>query len=233
MADQIVVVSPERIAAELRKMLSHPSRRLSLEWMFQVGLLRAIFPELHALLVSEDQREIVLRRVELLERKEFESTLAILVASVKESNAEVDPLHSFMGILQDRWRLSNEETSCVEFAIKKYKALIRSAQLKWSELQPILISPHIDTGLAVAASWLQTDGKHDHPLEFCKSQLLLPNDQLNPVPLVDGRTLIDLGIQPGPIYSEIIQAGRTAQLDGVIRTRDEAIKWVKDRIDKP
>lgn len=230
MADQIVVVSPERIGAELRKMLAHPTRRFSLEWMFQLGVMKAIFPELLRLFESESLRDMTLRRVELLERKESEATFAVLIASILGTAGKTEQTRSLTGTLQDRWRLSNEEVSSIRFAIEHYQTLIHATQLKWSKLQPILISPYIETGLEVAKSWLLADNKQDHPLEYCRSKLLLPKDELNPIPIVDGRTLMELGVPTGPIYSQIIQAGRAAQLDGEIRNRDDATMWVKDKL---
>jgi poly(A) polymerase len=45
MADQITVVSAERIAAEMRLMLVHPRRARALELLRELGLLKIILPE--------------------------------------------------------------------------------------------------------------------------------------------------------------------------------------------
>ncbi len=230
MADQITVVSPERIGAELRKMLAHPSRRASLEWLHQLGLLNSIFPELHLHIELVEQKEIVLKQVSSLERNEFESALAVIIANLVRGNENSQRLPKLLDSLQERWRLSNEEISSIRFATDTYQSLIQADRLKWSSLQPVLISPFIETAMAVAASWLRADGLPLDPLERCRSMLSLPTDQLNPEPVVDGRTLMELGVPTGPIYSQLIRAGRVAQLDGEIISRDDGTEWAKAKL---
>jgi hypothetical protein len=45
--------------------------------------------------------------------------------------------------------------------------------------------------------------------------------------LVRGDDLIALGFKPGPEFGEILEAIETRQLEGRLRTRDEALEWVK------
>jgi hypothetical protein len=53
---------------------------------------------------------------------------------------------------------------------------------------------------------------------------------LNPAPLVDGRLLLELQVPTGPLYASLIKSARDAQLDGAIRNREEAIGWLRDRL---
>jgi len=39
--------------------------------------------------------------------------------------------------------------------------------------------------------------------------------------------LIALGLKPGPRFGEILDAVETRQLEGNLRTREEALEWVK------
>src|SRR5262249_12027489 len=48
-----------------------------------------------------------------------------------------------------------------------------------------------------------------------------------PPPLVRGDDLIAFGLKPGPKFGEILEAVETRQLEGKLRTRDEALEWVK------
>ena len=36
-----------------------------------------------------------------------------------------------------------------------------------------------------------------------------------------------LGLKPGPKFGEILEAVETRQLEGTLRTREEALKWVQ------
>jgi poly(A) polymerase len=53
------------------------------------------------------------------------------------------------------------------------------------------------------------------------------NEPIIPPPLVRGDDLIALGLEPGPKFSEILEAVETRQLEGSLRTREEALEWVK------
>lgn len=53
------------------------------------------------------------------------------------------------------------------------------------------------------------------------------NEPLIPPPLVRGDDLIAMGLKQGPRIGELLEAVQTAQLDGEIKTRDEAIQLLK------
>src|SRR5213596_1730376 len=53
------------------------------------------------------------------------------------------------------------------------------------------------------------------------------NEPIIPPPLVRGDDLIALGLKPGPKFGEILEAVETRQLEGTLRTRDEALEWVQ------
>jgi poly(A) polymerase len=55
------------------------------------------------------------------------------------------------------------------------------------------------------------------------------NEPIIPPPLVRGDDLIVLGFEPGPEFGEILEAVETRQLEGRLRSADEALEWVKKR----
>ena len=52
-------------------------------------------------------------------------------------------------------------------------------------------------------------------------------DQRPPEPLLLGRHLLELGVEPGPLMGEITRAVYEMQLDGRVRNLDEAIEEAK------
>ncbi len=46
------------------------------------------------------------------------------------------------------------------------------------------------------------------------------------VSLLGGRDLIEMGYKPGPLFSKILSAMKDAQLEGVLKTREEAQEWL-------
>lgn len=51
-----------------------------------------------------------------------------------------------------------------------------------------------------------------------------------PVRLITGYDIMDLGVKPGPIISEIMSKVEDAQLEGIIKTREDALKYLKDLV---
>jgi hypothetical protein len=53
-----------------------------------------------------------------------------------------------------------------------------------------------------------------------------PAEEIRPAKLLTGNDLQSLGYQPGPLFSKILRSLEDAQLEGLIRSRDEAIAFV-------
>ena len=53
------------------------------------------------------------------------------------------------------------------------------------------------------------------------------DEQLNPPPLLTGDDLAAEGEPPGPRYRLLLTAARDAQLQGHLRTHEEALAWVR------
>ncbi|MGB2350313.1 MAG: CCA tRNA nucleotidyltransferase, partial [Akkermansiaceae bacterium] len=49
---------------------------------------------------------------------------------------------------------------------------------------------------------------------------------LIPEPLINGKDLIALGMQPGPQFSEILSRIETEQLEGTLNSREEALEFL-------
>jgi tRNA nucleotidyltransferase/poly(A) polymerase len=64
--------------------------------------------------------------------------------------------------------------------------------------------------------------------EFVSEKLnATPEQDLKPPRLVTGDDLIAMGHEPGPRFQEILDRVEEEQLEGTLRTREQAIEWVK------
>ena len=61
----------------------------------------------------------------------------------------------------------------------------------------------------------------------------MPAEELKPKPLVGGDDLIAAGYAPGPRFSQMLAAAEDAQLEGRIRTREEALELVRNQFGTP
>jgi poly(A) polymerase len=63
--------------------------------------------------------------------------------------------------------------------------------------------------------------------EFAKERLAsIPPDEMRPAPLVTGNDLIEAGYVPGPRFKEILSLVEDGQLEGRLRSKQDAMEWV-------
>src|SRR5439155_16230594 len=64
--------------------------------------------------------------------------------------------------------------------------------------------------------------------DFAKQKLAsTPAHQIRPRPLLTGRDLIAAGYKPAPLFKQILAAVEDAQLEGQLRTHEEALEFVR------
>ncbi|MDR0335883.1 MAG: hypothetical protein LBI18_02220, partial [Planctomycetaceae bacterium] len=51
-----------------------------------------------------------------------------------------------------------------------------------------------------------------------------------PVPILQGRDLLVLGVPPGPEMGKLLHNAYESQLDGLFCNRDEALNWIKTQL---
>jgi len=242
MADEIHVVSAERIAQELRKMLVDSQRRRAMELARQVGLLSQIFPELEPLLGTEpteiaakneaDAFRPIGQMLHLLEGQSFETALAVLLHGLFNSRTSPEDVSKTIGRICRRLRLSNRETEQTVWLLVHQYALRDAPQLKPAPLKRLLAHPLIHDLLAVSRVQRIVENDDLAPIIFCEEFLQnTPAEEINPPPLVTGDDLITRGLSPGPQFRELLTIVRDAQLNGKITTPVEALELV-DRLQR-
>jgi hypothetical protein len=74
--------------------------------------------------------------------------------------------------------------------------------------------------------------ERERQLRWCRETIRLYyteiKDRLERKPLIGGRDLMAIGIPPGPGMGAILEAVRTAQDDGTVQSRDEALALAAD-----
>jgi poly(A) polymerase len=216
MAPEIRAVSAERIAEELRKLLTHRNRARGVRLLAEIGLVGPILPELEA----GDGRDRGARVVEQLgEPASFPLAFAALLHTLDRPTVEA---------VADRLRLSTAEKTRTAWLVENRRALIAAATMRPSRLKPILVHPGIGELLELQrADAVATGASLDH-VAFCERYLRdTPAGELNPPPAVTGEDLIALGLKPGREFKTLLDAVREAQLDGRVRSKAEGLGLVR------
>jgi poly(A) polymerase len=250
MADQITVVSAERIAEELRKVLTDPRRADGMRMLDEVGLLQPILPEAAAMkgvpqgppaAPTGDLWGHTLRVLELLPADApFPLAFAALLHDVGKPRTlgRTPDRYTFhghehvgkrlAGEIAERLRLSNAERSRVEWLVEKHQYLCDAPQMKLSKLKPVLAHPGISELLALHRADATASGRDVAHVEFCEHCLSeWPPKVLNPPPVITGDDLMELGLKPGPEFKRLLDAVREAQLEGTVTTKEQALELVK------
>jgi poly(A) polymerase len=221
MAPQLTVVSAERIAQELRRMLTHEHRARGMQLIQEVRLLPVIFPELASLPESEWDR--ILRMLQLLQDPGFELAMAVLWFFVPYFQPEIE-----IEDLGKRLRMSNDEIAHIAWLILNQAVLDDAAYLPLARLKRLLAHPLVPDLLKLMRVDRITSDRNLRPVIFCEEYLrTIPPQIINPAPLITGQDLIDRGLKPGPKFKELLDTIRDAQLNGEIQTRAEALNLIE------
>jgi poly(A) polymerase len=226
MAAEIIAVSAERIGMEIRRMLVGPDRAAALRLLHETKLLPHVLPEIAALLPAAFDETV--RTLAALREPSLPLALAALLQNA-HTLVERSPQNalnraprdaSLIQTVAHRLRYTNKETDRSVWLLANLTAIADAPQLAWPKLQRLLIHDGAGELLALHEAIV---GGHDSALSFCREILAWPPEKLNPPPLVDGRDLIRHGLSPGPQFSALLEQIRDAQLNGEIRTREEAL----------
>ena len=229
MAHLVTSVSPERIAAELRAMVSRMGRRRALELLDETSLAREVLPEVApgpgSDAAGRERWQGAALIVAALDEPDLPRALAILAA---------DHDGGLVRRLGARLRLSNHETKTAGWLRDAVAALggepaaaIRSRP--WSRVQPWLA--HEQAAALADVLRARAACGHGDPAAaaWVSEQVVRPRAELDPAPLVTGDDLLAAGVPPGKAVGAALARIRELQLDGGIATRAEALATIAER----
>ena len=215
-ADQIKVVSGERIGAEMRKVLASPNAVAGLKKLQSCALTPHVLPE-----ANDADLNSIQRLVQSLDRTDFESVLSLILIGRDASIGDLKQVAK-------RWKLSGEEVRMCSAAIKHWKTIAGAdARQPWSVVQPVLIDRDANLIVRVATALVAARKIDPSAITVATDALAWSAEKLNPAPLLTGNDLADMGIQRGPIFAKVLKELRAQQLDGKVHSRNEAEKLAR------
>ncbi|MCC5874621.1 MAG: CCA tRNA nucleotidyltransferase [Candidatus Sumerlaeia bacterium] len=254
-APLIDYISPERHCQELDRIFRDYNVRRGLDLLDRSGILYFLVPELLELKGVEQgarhhpEGDVWIHTGLVLEKIEPRTTVncwsALLHDIGKPATFEKDNAsgritfygHDELGakiarqILQ-RLRFSMEKMNAITSVVERHMRFLDVEKMKPSTLRRLLSAPTIEADLALhRADRLGSNGDLS-TWEFCLRKLgdFQENDEpVMPPLLLSGRDLIAMGVSPGPPMGELLRRIQDLHLDGVLKTRQEAIEWVGDQ----
>ncbi|VTT96827.1 phosphohydrolase : tRNA nucleotidyltransferase/poly(A) polymerase OS=Singulisphaera acidiphila (strain ATCC BAA-1392 / DSM 18658 / VKM B-2454 / MOB10) GN=Sinac_5938 PE=3 SV=1: PolyA_pol: PolyA_pol_RNAbd: HD [Gemmataceae bacterium] len=251
MAAQISAVSPERIAEELRKLLTHPNRARGLRLLRDFGLVEPVLPELVPTftlpqgLPSAPTGTLWEHTVRVVEELKGPVSFPLAFAAVLHDVGKPRTFartpdrytfhrHEHVGkqmaeAIADRLRLSTAEKTRIAWLVEKHQYLADAPTMRASKLKPILVHPGIRELLELHRADALATGKGLDHVTFCERMLRdTPPEELNPAPAVTGDDLIAMGLKPGREFKRLLDAVREAQLEGQIRSKADGLQFVRE-----
>lgn len=255
-AAEIQQVSPERLREELTKMLTEGAARRAFELLDETGLLEQVLPEISAMKGVEQPPEfhpegdVWIHTRLMLEQlaKGASPTLAwgVLLHDVGKPptfqsaeetgdrirfNHHVDVGVKMAEAICRRMRFSNEDTEQIAALVGNHMRFGAVEAMKKATLKRFVRLPGFDEHLELHRLDCLSSHRHLDSYEFVQRFLdETPPEQVRPRRLLTGDDLLAMGLQPGPEFSRILSRIEDAQLEGQIRTREEAQEYVSSRL---
>jgi len=243
-AGQLRRISPERIAEELRLMLSSVSRGAAWELLWKLDLVHEIF---RFLPVTErsgaGSAPMLFPLVCAGEPVHFGLALAAATLcywlQTRPRVVDVRPLFLREEVLlaahalRQSLKISNEETEALRETLLGIGPLLADLPPSLAARKRFLARPtaSLSRGLlnAVAAHGMFSDRIVSLQAEFAD----LDKTEVAPPPLITGDDLAALGLAPGPTYKQILDTVYDAQLEANVTTEAEASALARQLIHSP
>ena len=228
MASQVTVVSPERIAAEMSRMLVHESRARAVRLLAEAGLLAVVLPELPPLKTEPTRDDYGWRETLLALERLVEPTFPLALAALL--CGFVNDFHAVQPIVR-RWKLSNRDAEQCCWLVAHTGALAGARTANWPRLQRLLAGELAEDLLALDEARAVAAGASLDDIAWCREIVARPRHEWDPPPLISGDDLLALGIPPGKVYQYLLEQVRDAQLEARVATPAEAIALARSLYD--
>jgi poly(A) polymerase len=257
LAPQVTTVSAERLRDELTKLLTEGAARRAFELLDETGLLEPLLPEVARLKGVEQPPQfhpegdvwihtlLMLEKLSVLPPEARTMTLAwgVLLhdigkpATFRSAAQTGDRIrfdgHAEVGVrvaeeVCRRFRFSNEETEQVVSLVANHMRFKDVPQMRASTLKRFVRLPKFEEHLELHRIDCLSSHGHLDNWEYVREFIAkTPAEEVHPARLVTGDDLLEMGFLPGPEFKTILQAVEDAQLEGLFRTREEALAYVR------
>jgi poly(A) polymerase len=245
-------ISPERIRDEFSKILTSPRRRAGVEHLVETDLIRHFLPEVLEMVGCEQPPEwhpegdVYIHTLIMLEMlapdAPIELCLAVLLHDIaKPPCRTVDETgrirfngHDALGAqmaetILRRLRYPNQVIADVVSMVARHMQFMNVQKMRVAKLKRFMAEPTFERELELHRVDCASSNGFTDNYEFLQAkEAEFASEPLIPPPLVTGKDLIKLGLQPGPRFKEILEAIQTEQLEGRILERDAALELLRE-----
>jgi putative nucleotidyltransferase with HDIG domain len=126
-----------------------------------------------------------------------------------------------------RLRFSNDDAEQIVALVKNHMRFADAMRMKESTLKKFIRMPRFEEHLDLHRMDCLSSAGDLASYNFTREKLQsMPAEVVSPAPLLTGTDLIAAGYKPGPRFKEILTAVEDAQLEGTLRSKEEARAFV-------
>jgi putative nucleotidyltransferase with HDIG domain len=255
-ASQISQVSRERVRDELTRMLTEGHARQAFLLLAESGLLHQVLPEIEAMKGVQQPPEfhpegdVFVHTLLLLENlpQPCPPTLAwgaLLHDIGKPPTFRVAPDrirfddHANVGVkmaeaICQRLRFSNKDTEQILALVHNHMRFGDVHRMKESTFKRFVRMPHFEEHLELHRLDVKSSFRNLSSYNLVREKIAsMAPEVMRPAALVTGEDLIASGYAPGPRFKEILSAVEDGQLEGRLRSREEAIEFLLQQFPLP
>jgi poly(A) polymerase len=249
LAEQIRVVSRERVRDELTRMLTEGHGRRAFELLDQSGLLKHVLPEISAMKGVEQSPEfhpegdVFVHTLLLLDYLPHPCPMTLAWGALLHDVGKPPTFrvaerirfdgHVNVGVkmaegICARLRFSNEQMAQILALVDNHMRFADAMRMNRSTLKKFMRLPAFNEHMELHRADCLASHRNLATYEFLRQKMAeIPPETMRPAPLVTGDDLIAEGHTPGPKFREILTAVEDAQLEGLLATRDAALEFVR------
>ena len=233
-AAQLKRISPERIAEELRIMLTAETRAAAWRLLWELNLIDTLyrfwkFPRSK----SRADRPILFEHIAPAEPIPFGLSLAAAAVCYR---MRMDPhlsdprilftkshVQAAVHAMRQALKISNEESEQMRGTLAGLDPLLTDARPGVAGMKRFLAEPTSPLSRHLMQTLVPAGVQPDRIAWLRERLQELEKTDYAPTPLIDGDVLTGLGLQPGPVFKRILNEVYDAQLEGRVNERDAAI----------
>lgn len=250
LAEKIKSVSIERIREEFIKTMLSPNRVRGFDLLVNSGLMAQFLPEILVLQGCEQppqfhpEGDVFVHTRLMLSLLPADASLSLVMSVLLHDIAKPatqtrddtgrirfnghDKLGAEMtGEIMRRMKFPNDVIEPTVIAVENHMAFMNVQKMRTATLRRFMARPSFDDELALhRVDCLGSNGFTDNYDFLLAKKQQFANEPLLPPRLITGADLIAIGWHAGKPMGRLLTAIQTLQLEGALKTKEEALAWI-------
>jgi poly(A) polymerase len=213
-SEKITCISGERISMEIETSLTNENRATAAGLLCRSGMAKVIF--------SGFEGEDADFGIEVLSALPKEVSY-MLAMSAFFAGFDIQFAMNKIELLM----LSNSQVKQLNFLLEN-RGVLLDEKISLADLKILLASGYCQELFQLQRAIEKVKGKSLDALEANQERMkLIDAADIEPKPLLNGNELMEMGVGPGPSVGKAAAGMYYAQLDEELKSRDQAVDWVK------